>query len=101
MITEVPADHLRADALTPVSPAYGSGSLADVLPSVCAVLGVPGPADVLGLADALDGVDRVALLLVDGLGEYQVPVASAYAPILKDLAAGSRSLTAGFRRRRR
>jgi hypothetical protein len=96
VITEVPADHLRADALTPVPPAYGRGSLADVLPSVCAVLGVPGAVDVLGLAEALDGVDRVAVLLVDGLGAYQVPVASAYAPILKDLAAGSRSLTAGF-----
>lgn len=96
MITEVPADHLRADALTPVRPAYGGGSIADVLPSVCAVLGVPGSADVLGLAEALDGVDRVAVLLVDGLGAYQVPVASAYAPILKDLAAGSRSLTTGF-----
>jgi len=96
VIAEVPPDHLRADALTPVLPAYGSGSLADVLPSVCAALGVPGSADVLGLAEALDGVDRVAVLLVDGLGAYQVPVASAYAPILKDLAAGSRSLTAGF-----
>jgi hypothetical protein len=96
VITEVPADHLRADALIPVMPDYGSGSLADLLPSVCAVLGVPGPADVLGLAGPLDGVDRVAVLLVDGLGTYQVPVASAYAPILKDFAAGSRSLTAGF-----
>jgi hypothetical protein len=96
VITEVPADHLRADALTPVLPAYGAGSLADVLPSVCAVLGVPGSTDVLGLAEPLDGVDRVAVLLVDGLGAYQVPVASAYAPILQDLAAGSRGLTAGF-----
>jgi hypothetical protein len=96
VITEIPSDHLRADALTPVLPAYGSGSLADLLPSVCAVLGVPGSADVLGLGPALDGVDRVAVLLVDGLGTYQVPVASAYAPVLKDLAAGSRNLTAGF-----
>ncbi|MFF5292442.1 alkaline phosphatase family protein [Paractinoplanes globisporus] len=96
MITEVPADRLRADALTPVLPAYGSGSLADLLPSVCAVLGVPGAVDVLGLAGALDGIDRVAVLLVDGLGTYQVPVASAYAPVLKDLAPGSRSLTTGF-----
>jgi hypothetical protein len=96
VITEVPADHLRTDALVPVMPAYGSGSLADLLPSVCAVLGVPGSADVLGLGPSLDGVDRVAVLLVDGLGAYQVPVAEPYAPILKDLAAGSRSLTAGF-----
>ena len=96
VIAEIPPDHLRADALTPVLPNYGRGSLAELLPSVCAVLGVPGSVDVLGLAGTLDGVDRVAVLLVDGLGTYQVPVASAYAPILKDLGAGSRSLTTGF-----
>ena len=92
----IPDDQLGADALVPVRPAYGTGSLADLLPSVCAVLGVPGPADVLGLAASLDGVDRVGVLLVDGLGAYQMPLASAYAPVLKDLAPGSRSLTAGF-----
>lgn len=92
----VPADGLGADALVPVRPAYGSGSLADLLPSVCAVLGVPDSRDVLGLAPALDGVDRVGVLLVDGLGSHQLGAASSYAPVLKDLAAGSRSLTAGF-----
>ena len=92
----IPEDRLGADALVPTRPAYGTGSLADLLPSVCAVLGVPGSADVLGLAPALDGVDRVGVLLVDGLGTYQVPLVSAYAPVVKDLAAGSRSLTAGF-----
>lgn len=92
----IPDDQLGADALVPVRPAYGTGSLADLLPSVCAVLGVPGPADVLGLTPVLDGVDRVGVLLVDGLGAYQMPLASAYAPVLKDLAPGSRSLTAGF-----
>jgi hypothetical protein len=89
-------DQLGADALVPMRPAYGTGSLADLLPSVSAVLGVPGATDVLGLGPALDGVDRVAVLLVDGLGAYQVPLVSAYAPVLKDLAVGSRRLTAGF-----
>jgi hypothetical protein len=89
-------DHLPDDAFVPVRPAYGTASLADLMPSVSAVLGVPGAVDTLGLAPALDGVDRVAVLLVDGLGTYQLPVASAYAPVLKDLAAGSRSLTAAF-----
>ncbi len=92
----VPPDHLTAAALDQVRPAYGTGSLADLLPSVCAVLGMPGAADVLGLASRLDGVDRVGVLLVDGLGAYQVPVASAYAPVLRDLAVGSGTLTAGF-----
>jgi hypothetical protein len=91
-----PDDQLGAEALVPVRPAYGTGSLAELLPSVCAVLGVPGAADTLGLAEPLDGVDRVAVLLVDGLGSYQLPLVTAYAPIVKDLTPGSRSLTAGF-----
>ena len=85
-------DHLPAGALEPVRPAYGTGSLAELLPSVCAVLGVPGTTDVLGLG--LEGVDRVAVLLVDGMGLYQVPVVAAYAPILHQME--TRSLTAGF-----
>ena len=95
-LTTVPADLLPADALQPVRPAYGVGSLADLLPSVCAVLGVPGTADVLGLGDRLAGVSRVGVLLVDGLGVHQLPVAAPYAPVLKDLAAGAAGLTAGF-----
>jgi hypothetical protein len=96
----VPEDGLSADALRIVRPAYGTGSLADLLPSVSAVLGVPGAVDVLGLRERLDGVDRVGVLLVDGLGAYQLPLASKQAPVLADLAAGGRghagTLTAGF-----
>lgn len=92
----VPADLLPAGALLPVRPAYGAGSLADVLPSASAVLGVPGATDVLGLRESLAGVTRIAVLLVDGLGAYQVPVAAPYAPVLADLAAGAATLTAGF-----
>jgi hypothetical protein len=96
----VPADHLPAEALRPTRPAYGTRSLADLLPSVCAVLGVPGAADVLGLAPHLDGITKVGVLLVDGLGAYQLPVAAPYAPVLADLAAGggghAGTLTAGF-----
>jgi hypothetical protein len=96
----VPADRLPAAAFVPVRPAYGTGSLADLLPSVSAVLGVPGAADTLGLGQHLEGVDRVAVLLVDGLGTYQLPVAAPYAPVLTELAAGAGghagSLTTGF-----
>ncbi|MET0426444.1 MAG: nucleotide pyrophosphatase/phosphodiesterase family protein [Actinoplanes sp.] len=95
-----PADHLSAGALRTVRPAYGSGSLADLLPSVSALLGVPGATDVLGLGRHLDGVRRVGVLLVDGLGAYQLPVAAPYAPVLADLAAGkggfATTLTTGF-----
>jgi hypothetical protein len=80
-----------------VRPRYGGGSLADVLPSALAVLGVAGAPDPLGLRGLLDGVRRVAVLLVDGLGARQVPLAARVAPTLADLAAGrSLELTAGF-----
>ncbi|MEV0155052.1 nucleotide pyrophosphatase/phosphodiesterase family protein [Micromonospora sp. NPDC050686] len=86
-----------ADPLARVAPAYGGGSLADVLPSALAVLGVPGVADPLGLAPGLAGVRRVAVLLVDGLGWYQLPTAAPYAPTLAGLAAtAGRPLTSGF-----
>jgi len=92
----VPDDRLPASALSEVRPAYGTGSLADVLPSVGALLGVPGTTDALGLRSRLDGVDRIGVLLVDGLGFHQLPVASAYAPTLADLSAGAGCLTASF-----
>jgi Type I phosphodiesterase / nucleotide pyrophosphatase len=83
-----------------VRPAYGEGSLSDVMPSLLAALGVPGAADRLGLADRLAGVRRIALLLVDALGHELLPVAAPVAPALADVAAGRlgdlRSLTTGF-----
>jgi hypothetical protein len=80
-----------------VRPRYGVASLADVLPSAVAALGVPGP-DPLGLRSALDGVGRIGVLLVDGLGWHQLPLTRAYAPTLAQLAAAalSRDLTAAF-----
>jgi hypothetical protein len=88
------------DPFATVHPRYGGGSLADVLPSVLAVLGVPGAVDRLNLAAELDGVRRIAVLLVDGLGQHQVPIAAPYAPTLADLAAArpglARQLTTGF-----
>nr|WP_239169363.1 alkaline phosphatase family protein [Actinoplanes deccanensis] len=87
---------MPASAFETRPPAYGDGSLADVLPSVSAVLGVPGAADTLGLRQSLDGVERVAVLLVDGLGAYQLPAAAPYAPVLTELAAGAGTLTTGF-----
>ncbi|MFG2100485.1 alkaline phosphatase family protein [Micromonospora echinaurantiaca] len=85
------------DPLAVVAPRYGTGSLADVLPSALAVLGVPGATDPLRLAEALGGVRRIAVLLVDGLGWYQIPTAAPYAPTLAGLAATvGRPLTSGF-----
>ncbi|MCW2638485.1 MAG: type phosphodiesterase/nucleotide pyrophosphatase [Dactylosporangium sp.] len=84
-----------------VHPRYGTDTLADVLPGVLSALGMPGVADPLGLASGrLAGVRRVAMLLVDGLGQAQLPLAAPYAPTLADLAAGRlgtvRTITSGF-----
>lgn len=84
-----------------VHPRYGRGSLADIFPSALAALGVAGSPDLLGLAAGpLAGVRRIAVLLVDGLGWHQLPVAAPVAPTLADLATGRlgavRTLTAAF-----
>ncbi len=49
----------------PPPPEYDGGSLASVLPSAAAALGVPGYWDLLGLGD---GYRHVIVVLVDGLG---------------------------------
>ncbi|WP_063018321.1 alkaline phosphatase family protein [Nocardia niwae] len=74
-----------------VAPRYGSGSLADLFPSVLAGLGVPGEEDRLGLR--LDA-DQVCVLLVDGLGYEDLVADPAAAPFLSGLAPIR--LTAGF-----
>jgi hypothetical protein len=84
-----------------VHPRYGTDTLADVLPGVLSALGLPGVADPLGLSGGpLAGVRRVAVLLVDGLGQYQLPMAEPYAPNLADVATGrlgaARTITSGF-----
>ncbi|MEU4806477.1 nucleotide pyrophosphatase/phosphodiesterase family protein [Actinosynnema sp. NPDC023587] len=76
--------------MDPLTPRYGAGSLADVVPSLLAGMDVPGMADVLGLA----GPARVCLLLVDGLGLELLEAHRSDAPFLTSLT--SRSLTAGF-----
>jgi hypothetical protein len=81
-----------------VLPAYGRGSLSDVLPAALTALGMALP-DPLGLADGpLRGVRVVAVLLVDGLGQGLIARAAPVAPVLADLAARPDSLviTAGF-----
>jgi hypothetical protein len=78
-------------------PRYGAASLADVLPSAVAALGVPGP-DPLGLRAVLDGTRRIGVLLLDGLGWHQLPATAPLAPTLAQLARDpdARELTAAF-----
>jgi type I phosphodiesterase/nucleotide pyrophosphatase len=73
-------------------PDYGAGSLADVLPSVLGVFGVPGHTDVLGLGEFA----AAAVLLVDGLGWELLAEHRAAAPFLAERLATGRALTAGF-----
>ncbi|MFE7744580.1 alkaline phosphatase family protein [Nocardia sp. NPDC057455] len=74
-----------------VAPRYGTGSLADLFPSVLAGLGVPGEEDRLGLGLA---ADQVCVLLVDGLGYQDLVANPTAAPFLSGLAPVR--LTAGF-----
>jgi hypothetical protein len=73
----------------PILPAYGGGSLADVLPSVAGALGVPGEQNLLDLPPA----PRYAVLLLDGLGWNLLQRNAETAPYLSSLTG--RSLTAG------
>ncbi|MCX3060583.1 alkaline phosphatase family protein [Streptomyces beihaiensis] len=79
-------------------PAYGTGSLADLLPTLGAHLGVPGcTAAISELAPA----DRVCVFLIDGLGWQQLLDHPDEAPFLTSLAASSRGgtgspITAGY-----
>lgn len=75
-----------------VRPAYGTGSLVDLMPSIGAHLGVPGcPDDVLGLPAA----ERYVVVLVDGLGWNLLRREVREAPYLASLLGDARSLTCG------
>ena len=92
-------DHVEPLAVSsaPV-PEYGSGSLADLLPTLAAGLGVPGmTAAITELAPA----DRNCVFLIDGLGWEQIQAHPDEAPYLHALLGSSRGgtgrpLTAGY-----
>ena len=75
-----------------VTPRYGDGALTDLVPSVLGVLGVAGESDRIGLG--VDGLHRVAILLIDGMGADLVAARRDVAPFLGGLP--ERTLTAGF-----
>ncbi len=72
-------------------PAYGAGSLTDVLPSVLGALGVPGETNTLRLPAS----KRYAVLLFDGLGARLLARHADQAPYLSRLTATGRTLTCG------
>ncbi|OSC42311.1 alkaline phosphatase family protein [Mycobacterium decipiens] len=67
------------------------GSICDVLPAAAALLGVASAGDGLGVADwvgQVDQVDRVAVVLVDGMGWHLLPELAGDAPLLASVATG-------------
>ena len=74
-----------------VSPEYGSGSLADVVPSAVAALGIDGWSNPL----RLPGAASYVVLLVDGMGWNLLRRNRVRAPYLIRLADRGRSITAG------
>ncbi|MET8576147.1 nucleotide pyrophosphatase/phosphodiesterase family protein [Streptomyces sp. NPDC005012] len=94
----VPGD---PEPLPPASapvPEYGSGSLADLLPTLAAGMGVPGLSPAI---TELAPADRACVFLVDGLGWEQLKAHPDDAPFMNSLLASSRGgtgrpLTAGY-----
>ncbi|HSX98752.1 MAG TPA: alkaline phosphatase family protein [Streptomyces sp.] len=79
-------------------PEYGTGSLADLLPTLAAGMGVPGTTASI---PELTPADRACVFLVDGLGWEQLKDHPDEAPYLTALLASSRGgtgrpLTAGY-----
>ncbi|HET9646814.1 MAG TPA: alkaline phosphatase family protein, partial [Microlunatus sp.] len=75
-----------------VLPAYGSATLAELMPSIGARLGVPGCRDDLfDLPDAR----RYVVVLVDGLGWHLVRRSLRTAPYLASLLGDATPLTSG------
>ncbi|WP_225100983.1 alkaline phosphatase family protein [Streptomyces sp. CoH27] len=92
-------DHPEPLALaTAPLPEYGTGSLADLLPTLAAGMGVPG---LTATIPELTAADRVCVFLVDGLGWEQLRDHPDEAPFLTSLLGSSRGgtgrpLTAGY-----
>ena len=67
-------------------------SICDVLPAAAALLGARGGVDRLGLAESVGAVDRIAVVLVDGMGWHLLPrltgSSTSGAPLLAAVVAG-------------
>ncbi|CAM5709772.1 hypothetical protein SGLAM104S_00076 [Streptomyces glaucescens] len=79
-------------------PEYGTGSLADLLPTLAAGMGVPG---MTAAIPELTPADRNCVFLIDGLGWEQLKAHPDEAPFLTSLLAASRGgtgrpLTTGY-----
>ncbi|THJ67506.1 alkaline phosphatase family protein [Arthrobacter echini] len=76
----------------PAAPAYGVSTVAEVMTSSAAALGVPGFTNALGLP----GARRVVVVMVDGLGLLLLTKHAAHAPFLRQHLDSVQKLTAAF-----
>lgn len=83
--------NIPATAL-PAAPPYGSKSIAELLPSAAAALGVPGFENPLSLPSA----NRICVVMVDGLGKALLRSRGGHAPFLRKLMENSQTLAAAF-----
>ncbi|WP_231920112.1 alkaline phosphatase family protein [Microlunatus soli] len=74
-----------------IRPAYQRSTLADLMPSIGARLGVPGCSTIIELPDA----DRFVVVLVDGLGWHLLRRAVRNAGYLTSLMGEARPITSG------
>jgi type I phosphodiesterase/nucleotide pyrophosphatase len=82
----------REPRTSPIVPAYGERTLADLAASILASL----TGDVAGNVLQLPPAPRACLLIVDGLGWELLRAHQAAAPFLSELAFNSSPLTCGF-----
>src|SRR5690348_8358352 len=76
----------------PPPPAFGSRSVADVLPSCAAALGAEGFENTLGLPEAV----RICLVMVDGLGRTLLSKRTAHTPFLREKLAQGQGAVPGM-----
>ncbi|MDQ0672551.1 hypothetical protein QFZ36_000112 [Pseudarthrobacter siccitolerans] len=77
----IPPARPGLEYLLPPAPAYGQRSIAEVLTSAAASLGVEGFSNTLGLPPA----SRVCVVLADGLGRNLLKQKSAHTPFLRSV----------------
>ena len=80
-ITAVPPDRNPLMVNLPPAPAFGQRSIAEVLTSAAASLGVEGFVNTLGLPKA----SRVCVVVADGLGRSLLKQKSAHTPFLRSV----------------
>ncbi|AUZ87039.1 alkaline phosphatase family protein [Arthrobacter agilis] len=85
----MPFQHLER---LPPAPAYGTATVAEVLTSSAAALGVEG----FGNALALPASRRIAVVMVDGLGLSLLRKYAAHAPYLRESLDAARALSSAF-----